>query len=243
VKPSHAGAGSWDTRGSVNVGRVMVSPGGCGKRMLYDTRSASAPTVPQRDEQAALMTSVRPPCRSVLVFLFQGDRDRRFRRAFAAALDDQKNQRGPGPSAIDSLMILGHAGLSLDEGKTIFGFNPDVQTDPAWKAFERLRNDAAYPGVVRDDSAVFSAARGRSLTVNSIEVVLPEPGFLDFRARVDAERKSSQYSYGLPDGDGDCNCVTWMERLGLPLLTGDLDEFTNLRGIASDPTRRFGACL
>lgn len=189
------------------------------------------------------MTTTRPPCRSVLVFFFQGSRDRTFLRGFNDALDQQKNKGGPGPSALDCLLVLGHAGLSLDGGITIFGFNPDVQADPVWQAIGRLRNDASYPGVVREDTAVFAAARARGLNVKSFEVLLPEPGFLGFQARVDAERKSSQYSYGLPDGDGDCNCVTWMERLGLPLLTGDMIELTNLSGIVSDPARRFGACL
>jgi hypothetical protein len=178
-----------------------------------------------------------------MVFLFQGDRNRRFIMAFKAALDDQKSNGGAGPSALDCLMYLGHAGLSLDGGTTIFGFNPDTQADPVWKAIEGLSRYAAYPGVVRDDSAVFAAARTRGLNVRSFAVLLPEPRFLDFQARVDAERKSSQYSYGLPNGDGDCNCVTWMERLGLPLLTGLMDEFYGLPYIPPRPKRRFGLCV
>lgn len=189
------------------------------------------------------MTSVQPPCRSVLVFLFQGDRSLGFTRGFLTALDDQKNQRGHGPSALDCLLFLGHAGVSMDGGVAIFGFNPDTQANPVWHAYEWLRNGFAYPGVVHDDSAVFAAARSRGLKVRSFEVVLPEPGFLDFQARVDAERKSSQYSYGHPDGDGDCNCVTWMERQGLPLLTGWMDEFDGLSYVRSRPSRRFGACV
>jgi hypothetical protein len=49
--------------------------------------------------------------------------------------------------------------------------------------------------------------------------------------------------YGFPDGDADCNCVTWIERLGLPLLTGRMDEFIALPGRAGYPSRRFGRCL
>ena len=45
------------------------------------------------------------------------------------------------------------------------------------------------------------------------------------------------------NGDGDCNCITWIERLGLPLLTGRMDEFLALPGRASHPSRRFGRCL
>ena len=62
-------------------------------------------------------------------------------------------------------------------------------------------------------------------------------------ANFDGERKNSQYSYGFPNGDGDCNCTTWLERLGLPLLTGRMDEFIRLPGIVSHPSRRFGECV
>ena len=52
----------------------------------------------------------------------------------------------------------------------------------------------------------------------------------------------SRFTYGFPDGNGDCNCVTWLERLGLPLLTGRMNELFGLPGIVSYPTRRFGEC-
>jgi hypothetical protein len=99
------------------------------------------------------------------------------------------------------------------------------------------------PGVIRDDTGAFSAARKRARTVQSFEVILPDPRFQVFTRSLDGERKSSQYSYGFPNGDGDCNCTTWLERLGLPLLTGRMDEFIGLPGIASYPSRRFGECV
>jgi hypothetical protein len=74
-------------------------------------------------------------------------------------------------------------------------------------------------------------------------VLLPEPAFRFFVAALGDEKLQSQYSYGLPDGDGDCNCITWIERLGLPLLTGRMNEFIALPGRTSYPSRRFGRCL
>jgi hypothetical protein len=71
----------------------------------------------------------------------------------------------------------------------------------------------------------------------------PYPPFQDFAGRLDGERMSSQYSYGFPNGDGDCNCITWLERLGLPLLTGRINEFLGVLQIVSCPRRRFGACV
>jgi hypothetical protein len=107
----------------------------------------------------------------------------------------------------------------------------------------RLRSGEAFPGVVLDDTAAFSAARNRGRALLSIEVVLPEPQFQGLEATLDAERRKSQYSYGFPDGHGDCNCVTWLERLGLPLLMGRMTEFVRLSDIYSDPSRRFGRCV
>ena len=83
----------------------------------------------------------------------------------------------------------------------------------------RLRSGDAYPGLVRDDTAVFTAAQGHGLTVLRFDVALSPPSFQTFRRKLSAERRQGRLTYGFPDGDGDCNCTTWMERMGLPLLT------------------------
>ncbi len=53
----------------------------------------------------------------------------------------------------------------------------------------------------------------------------------------------NQDSDGFPNGDGDCNCTTWLERLGLPLLTGRMDDFIGLSEFSANPDRRFGLCV
>jgi hypothetical protein len=141
------------------------------------------------------------------------------------------------------LLFAGHTGVSTDGGTTIYGFHPDAGGALVWHLLDRLKNGDAASGVVRDDTGVFSAARKHGLTVRSFEVIVPDPRFQEFVARLDGERKNSQYSYGFPNGDGDCNCTTWLERLGLPLLTGRMDEFIGLPGIVSYPSRRFAACV
>ena len=83
-----------------------------------------------------------------------------------------------------------------------------------------MRNGDAFPGIVTDDTGIFTAARRHGLAVEAFDVLLPEPAFQFFVAALGNEKQQSQYSYGFPDGDGDCNCVTWSERLRLPLLTG-----------------------
>jgi len=114
---------------------------------------------------------------------------------------------------------------------------------PAWQLMRSLGTGAAFPGVVRDDTGTFAAAQARQLIITPIALILPDPVFRNLQARLDVERQSSQYSYSFPDGDGDCNCVTWLERLGLPLLTGRIDEFIAVRGLGFSSKRHFGQCV
>lgn len=189
------------------------------------------------------MNSTPPPCRTITVLAFHGVRSRGFAAPFLKALDDEKNGLGPGPSSLDSLLFAGHVGISTDGGNSVYGFHAEGGGAPLWQVIDRLKNGDAFPGIVRDDSSTFSAAGKRGVTVRSFDVILPEPRFQDFDGRLDGERKKSQYSYGFPNGDGDCNCVTWLERLGLPLLTGRMDEFVGLAATISYPSRRFGKCV
>lgn len=189
------------------------------------------------------MSSPVPVCRTIAVFAFRGNRSRTFASAFLRALDNERNGRGAGPTVLDCLLLAGHTGVSTNAGTTISGFNPDPGAAPVWQWWDRLKNGEALPGVVRDDTVVFSAASKRGLAVQSFDVILPEPWFQDVVRRLDEERRGSQYTYGFPNGDGDCNCVTWLERPALPLLTGHMDEFLSLAGIVAYPSRRFGKCV
>jgi hypothetical protein len=174
---------------------------------------------------------------------FLGDRSRPFVARVFAALADGSSGRGLGPSPLECLLLAGHAGVSTDRGATISGFNPDAGGLAAWQVMQGLQNGGAFPGIVTDDTGIFTAASQHGLAVEAFDVLLPEPAFQLFVAVLGRERQNSQYSYGFPDGDGDCNCITWIERLGLPLLTGRMDEFISLPGRASYPIRRFGRCL
>ena len=109
--------------------------------------------------------------------------------------------------------------------------------------FESLKQGRAWPGIVRDDTAIFAAAASKyALTIQAIKLRLSDSAFIDFKTKLDNEVLKTNYRYGFPDGDGDCNCTTWIERLGLPLLTGRMDEFVNLPGFVISPARRFGEC-
>lgn len=189
------------------------------------------------------MSNQVPPCRTVRVLFFTGDRSRAVAQAVRLALVAEKNGFGPGPSEFDRILVLGHAGVSIDLGLTVYGFHPNGAGLAGWQLFDRLKGGQALPGMVRDDTAAFATIRARGLPVRAFDVILPDPQLRSFQTALDGERQISQHSYGFPDGDGDCNCVTWMERLGLPLLTGRMREVAGLSGFVSDPARRFGRCV
>ena len=183
------------------------------------------------------------PCRIVTIYAFLGDRKRAFFGPFLKALAEERAGRDAGPSALDCLLYTGHTGVSMNSGSNIYGFNPSPSHHPIWRLLDDLKNGEAFPGIVSDDTSVFNAARQRGLGIRSFQVLFPDKEFEAFQTNLDRERNRSQFTYGFPDGNGDCNCVTWMERLGVPLLTGRMSEFIDLPGIAAHPSRRFGECI
>ena len=189
------------------------------------------------------MSNISPKCRSITVVAFRGDRSRSYAATIQGKLAAEKAGVGAGPTPHECLRFAGHTGVSTDGGTTLYGFHPDAPSVPVWQLLHNLKNGDAFPGIVRDDTAVFAAASSRGLPLLSFEVLLPDPRFQDFKAALDAECQKSQYDYGFPNGDGDCNCTTWLERLGLPLLTGRMNEFVGLPGFSSHPSRRFGRCV
>jgi hypothetical protein len=183
-----------------------------------------------------------PPCRTITVVAFRGDRTA-LAETFEKALENERDHGGARPGDIDCLLYAGHTGVSIDGTKRIFGFNPDGGVLPLWLLLDRLKNGDAFPGVVRDDTAVFASARRLGLPIITFDVILPDMRFREFRQSLMDERKGSQFTYGFPNGDGDCNCTTWLERLSLPLLTGRMSEFVGLSWIPSHPSRKFGQCV
>jgi hypothetical protein len=108
---------------------------------------------------------------------------------------------------------------------------------------QRLRNGEAFPGVVTNDTPVFAEARKKRFRVLTFDVILPDPAFQVFEQKLLAERHSSQHTYGFPNGDGECNCATWLERLALPLISGSMNEFTDMTASSHYSRRRFGECI
>ena len=124
----------------------------------------------------------------------------------------------------------------------IWGFNPEYGNTPLSQAMQQLRSGNAFPGIVTDDTHAFRAASRNRMRVQTFNVILPGPEFQAFERRLIADRPRSQFSYGFPNGDGDCNCITWLERLALPLISGSMNEFVTMTASCSYPNRRFGQC-
>jgi len=188
------------------------------------------------------MSILVPTCQRVQIIAFRGDRSLRFAGDFQKKLDAERHGTGPGPTSDECLLYAGHAGISVDGGSTIYGFNPDGSGAPAWFLFNSLKNGDRFHGVVRDDTAAFQAANRHGLLFVSFAIILPDPYFQDFAIELDRERWKSKYYYGFPNGRGDCNCITWLERMGLPLVSGRMNEFVAIPGMSHHSQRRFGLC-
>jgi hypothetical protein len=182
-----------------------------------------------------------PPCETIVVLVLRANRSRSLVKSFQQKLDDERAFR-PGPTVEECLHYLGHSGVSLDGGNTVYGFQPDSTGVPFWQLLSRLKSGDRVQGVVRDDTPVFKSAQSKGNTTYSFEIIFPLARYHDFQVVLDAERQKSQYYYGFPNGDGDCNCVTWLERLGLPLLSGRMSEIASVIGTAHSSRRRFGLC-
>src|SRR5229473_260346 len=63
-----------------------------------------------------------PRCQTIKVLAFRGDRSRSSGMEFQGKLDDEKNGVGPGPTLQECQLFAGHAGISTDGRKTIYGF-------------------------------------------------------------------------------------------------------------------------
>ena len=62
------------------------------------------------------MSNAVPPCRTITVFAFRGDRSRLFTTTFRKALNDEKNGRGPAPTALECLLSDHGATITFHRG-------------------------------------------------------------------------------------------------------------------------------
>lgn len=62
----------------------------------------------------------------------------------------------------DPLLHTGHVGLPIDRGATIYGFSPHAPSEDPRRVIDRLKRGDTFPGIIRDDRAVFERAAAAS---------------------------------------------------------------------------------
>jgi hypothetical protein len=119
------------------------------------------------------MSNTVPPCRTITVCAFRGDRSRIFAKTFQRAIDHERHARGPGPALLDCLIRVAHTGVSTDRGTTIYGFHPDDMGVPVWQLVDGLKNGTAMSrlpsGVWQDEERLGNLAMKFRGTRNSAE--------------------------------------------------------------------------
>ncbi|MCE3602670.1 PAAR domain-containing protein [Massilia sp. P8910] len=136
--------------------------------------------------------------------------------------------------------VTGHVGYSLDGGKTIYGFGPDVPKNmTAFEAVQSLREGTMYKGIITDDTAVFAeVAKNPSIGRDGAPQVVIEQKIPMTQAQYDAvvaaheargvKMPMDDLLYGFPK-EGGCtfNCATYPSQMGIPIpeTTGNMRTY------------------
>ena len=135
-----------------------------------------------------------------------------------------------GPNAPHPYTVTGHVGYSFDGGKTIYGFGPSVPKGMSgYEAVQSLRNKAAYPGQITDDTVIFRSVAtkpaigrdGKPQVVIEQKIPMSKAEFDAAKARHDAiglNKPMDDVLYGFPN-EGACtfNCATFPSKIGIPI--------------------------
>jgi uncharacterized Zn-binding protein involved in type VI secretion len=136
--------------------------------------------------------------------------------------------------------VTGHVGYSLDGGKTIHGFGPDVpKSMTAFDAVQSLREGKMYKGIITDDTPVFKAVVDNPrIGRDGAPQVVIEQKIPMTKAQYDAiaavhkargvEMPMDDLLYGFPK-PGGCtfNCATYPSQMGIPIpeTTGNMRSY------------------
>lgn len=127
----------------------------------------------------------------------------------------------------------GHVGVSLDYGKTIYGFNPWIEDGITEEEIKReLRIGGSYPGKVEDDTMLFQQLRVKQKKLREHRYHLDERAFREVEEKLlyDKEHSPLEHKrYSFPSGfaGGSYNCATYLVTLGIenPYPSGILKDY------------------
>lgn len=127
----------------------------------------------------------------------------------------------------------GHVGLSLDRGKTIYGFNPSTEDGtPPEVIRSDLKAGVSFLGKVEDDTIIFENVRNKGGEVREHRYHLDEESLRELQETLMSDKERSPLSdkrYSFPSGfsAGSFNCATYLVTLNLhnPYPSGILREY------------------
>ncbi len=157
--------------------------------------------------------------------------------------------RGGGKAAFDNFVAsgkgpaevyTGHVAISADDGKSIFGFGPQLGPDDSLEdVIKRLKNHELFPGIIHDDTQMINNAiqgkfnppqSSKKIDVYRQKVPVDQQTLANVKATIDAGQRGPLpgRKYGFPQpGTDQYNCATCFGADGvkLPEPTGNLREY------------------
>ena len=187
----------------------------------------------------------KEPCKRIYLHAFRGARDDASVLAFKQSIKQHEEAQTNGPSGPECLLYTGHVGVSFDAKSPIYGFNPDTGDLAGWQVIKKLKSREAskpYPGIVTDDTAVFSMAKSKGLDYKVLEYVFPESKYKKIQSAFKFARKKTGLTYSFPKQGGDCNCATWPSKIGLSIPCSDGAMKAYMNSFKDKEIRRTGEC-
>jgi hypothetical protein len=138
---------------------------------------------------------------------------------------------------IDPRLRFGHVGVSLDKGKTIYGFNPHKPPEMSMEEFiGQLREGKSFAGRLQNDTILFTQAGSSDLQVRVVTCHISGGLFRRVKKLLKDDLKNSPMRdkrYSFPQRDlltfeqGCFNCATYLTTLGLenPYPSGKLGDY------------------
>jgi hypothetical protein len=127
----------------------------------------------------------------------------------------------------------GHVGISLDKGKTIYGFGPKVSdNETKINVISNLKNHQTYSGIITDDTTLFrDVTAGKYDPSNAPPISLyvmttkTPPDVMTHLNRAVNQREISGVRYGFPEATHPTetvrNCATAFSECGLSTPSKD----------------------